>query len=322
MVSNVMRGSEEGNLIRNDSGSVTIPTKGLLQCRGLEFPDSNLTYQVLQDASKGKYAVGAYNCYNDDGVIAVIRAAEKKKSPAVIQLFPWTLRFQGPEFVKYVVNAAHSASVPIAVHLDHCIKQEDIELALTLPFDSIMIDAATLDENDNVALCAENVRRASRVGITVEVEIGRIEGGEDGLPNVDQGAIHTDPQRAREFMSKTGAHFLAPSFGNIHGGYPPGGAEKSWDLTLLQSVQRAVTDAVPIVAHGTYPVSDEAFSKLVACGVSKINVNRTVRDEYTKFMAENAGKLELTTLKLQGVDIYMKSVERVMDLFGSSGKAV
>lgn len=61
MVSNVMRGSEEGNLIRNDSGSVTIPTKGLLQCRGLEFPDSNLTYQVLQDASKGKYAVGAYN---------------------------------------------------------------------------------------------------------------------------------------------------------------------------------------------------------------------------------------------------------------------
>lgn len=56
--------------------------------------------------------------------------------------------------------------------------------------------------------------------------------------------------------------------------------------------------------------------------MSKINVNRTVRDEYTKFMAENAGKLELTTLKLQGVDIYMKSVERVMDLFGSSGKAV
>lgn len=174
--------------------------------------------------------------YNDDGVIAVIRAAEKKKSPAIIQLFPWTLHFQGPEFVKYVVRAAHSASVPIAVHLDHCIKQEDIDLALTLPFDSIMIDASTLDEADSVVLCAENIQRARRAGITVEVETGRIEGGEDGLPNVDQDAIYTDPQKARDFMAKTGAHFLAPSFGNIHGGYPPGGAEKSWDLTLYVTV--------------------------------------------------------------------------------------
>jgi fructose-bisphosphate aldolase class II len=170
--------------------------------------------------------------YNEDGVIAVIRAAENKKSPAIIQLFPWTLHFQGPEFVKYVVRAAHSASAPIAVHLDHCIEQKDIDLALTLPFDSIMIDASTLDEADNVALCAQNIQRASKAGITVEVETGRIEGGEDGLPNVDQGTIFTNPEQVSEFMSKTGAHFLAPSFGNIHGGYPPGGAEKSWDLPL------------------------------------------------------------------------------------------
>lgn len=205
-----------------DVSGVTRCFQGEVCRRGLQLV-KKLLYTVLDLLWRLTDTCFKTYSYNDDGVIAVIRAAEKKKSPAVIQLFPWTLRFQGPEFVKYVVSAAHSASVPIAVHLDHCIKQEDIELALTLPFDSIMIDAATLDENDDVALCAENVRRASRVGITVEVEIGRIEGGEDGLPNVDQGAIHTDPQRAREFMSKTGAHFLAPSFGNIHGGYPPGG---------------------------------------------------------------------------------------------------
>lgn len=165
-------------------------------------------------------------------MLAVIRAAERKKSPAIIQLFPWTLRFQGPEFVKYVVNAAHSASVPIAVHLDHCIMQDDIDLALTMPFDSIMIDASTLDEAENVALCARNIQRAVKVGMTVEVEMGRIEGGEDGLPQVDQGAILTKPLEASEFMARTGAHFLAPSFGNIHGSYPNGGAEKSWDLSL------------------------------------------------------------------------------------------
>ena len=79
---------------------------------------------------------------------------------------------------------------------------------------------------------------------------------------------------------------------------------------------------MPIALHGTHPVSDELFLKAIECGVSKINVNRTVRDEYTKFVAEHAGRLELTDLKVQGVEIYTRSVERIMDLFGSSGKAV
>lgn len=278
-----------------------------------------------------------WNSYNDDGVIAVIRAAEARRSPAIIQLFPWTLHFQGPEFVRYVVNAAHAASVPVAVHLDHCIKPEDVELALTLPFDSIMIDGSTLEETENVIICIENIKRAHESGISIEVEMGRIEGGEDGLPNVDMGAIFTEPGEAKAFMEATGADFLAPSFGNIHGGYGPGGAEKSWNLELygywnnlhhhftdfftqrLRDISKTVDQ--PLVLHGTHPVSDELFLTAIGCGMSKINVNRTVRDDYTQFMAENSGKLEFTVLKVKGVEIYTKSVERVMDLFRSSGKA-
>lgn len=270
--------------------------------------------------------------------MAVVRAAEAKKSPAIIQLFPWTLHFQGPEFVRYVVNYAHAASVPIAVHLDHCIKSADIEFAITLPFDSIMIDGSTMEESENVAICAQNIDRAHKLGISVEVEMGRIEGGEDGLPHVDMGTIFTKPEEAKEFMEKTGADFLAPSFGNIHGGYGPGGAEKSWNTDLyvclfkprnpqvpwhLESRLHTISKTVsqPLVLHGTHPVSDELFLKAIDCGASKINVNRTVRDDYTNFVAANAGKLELTVLKIQGVDIYTKSIERVMDLFRSSGKA-
>ncbi|KAE8325991.1 ketose-bisphosphate aldolase [Aspergillus sergii] len=280
---------------------------------------SNRTHSILHAAKEGKYAIGAYNCYNGDGVMAVIRAAEAKRSPAIIQLFPWTLHFQGPEFVRYVVNSAHAATVPIAVHLDHCIKPEDVELALTLPFDSIMIDGSTMEEAENVAICARNIKRAHELGISIEVEMGRIEGGEDGLPNVDLGTIFTKPEDARQFMEETGADFLAPSFGNIHGGYGPGGAEKSWDLPLLRKIAKTVEQ--PLVLHGTHPVEDELFLKAIDCGVSKINVNRTVRDDYTKFVAENAGKLELTVLKALAVDVYSKSVQHVMDLFGSSGKA-
>lgn len=162
--------------------------------------------------------------------MAVIRAAEHKRSAAIIQLFPWTMHFQGPEFICYVVRAAHAANVPIAVHLDHCIKAEDVELALTLPFDSIMVDASALDEEANISYCKAIVERAKALNITIEAEMGRIEGGEDGLPTVDMEAVLTRPEEAEEFIRKTGVHFLAPSFGNIHGGYPKGGAEKLWDL--------------------------------------------------------------------------------------------
>lgn len=72
--------------------------------------------------------------------------------------------------------------------------------------------------------------------------------------------------------------------------------------------------------HGTHPVTDELFLKTLPCGVRKINLNRTVRDDYTQFVAEKSGSLELTVLSEQGVEIYSKSIERMMDVFGSSGK--
>ncbi|KAJ5184037.1 general substrate transporter [Penicillium capsulatum] len=83
------------------------------------YPTNNQTWRILTHASENNYALGAYNCYNDDGVIAVIWAADRKGSAAIIQLFPWTMHFQGAEFVRYVVNAAHSASVHIVVHMDY-----------------------------------------------------------------------------------------------------------------------------------------------------------------------------------------------------------
>ncbi|EYE93887.1 class II fructose-bisphosphate aldolase [Aspergillus ruber CBS 135680] len=284
------------------------------------YPASNLTWQILNHANESNYAVGAYNCYNNDGIMAVIRAAERKRSAAIIQLFPWTLHFQGIEFVRYVVSAAHAASVPVAVHLDHCIKLEDVELALTLPFDSIMIDASTFDEEANIRHSKSVVERAQKLNITIEAEMGRIEGGEDGLPTVDMDSVMTRPKDAEIFVQQTGVHFLAPSFGNIHGGYPAGGPEGAWDLVRLTAIGKLVSDSTPLVLHGTHPVSDELFQKAIECGVRKINLNRTVRDDYTKFVAENAGSLELTTLKMQGVEIYAKSIERMMDILGSPGR--
>lgn len=162
----------------------------------------------------------------------MIRAAESCRSPAIIQLFPWTIKFQGPEFVRYVVNAAHAATVPIAVHLDHCIEPEDVETALNLPFDSIMVDASVLEPEENMRQCRRIVEAANAKGIAIEAEMGRIEGGEDGLPTVDLEGVLTKPGSAKEFVENTGVQFLAPSFGNIHGNYGPSGPEVFWSLSL------------------------------------------------------------------------------------------
>jgi fructose-bisphosphate aldolase class II len=103
---------------------------------------------------------------------------------------------------------------------------------LKLPFDSTMVDASTLDEEENILKSKAVVDRARQLNITIEAEMGRIEGGEDGLPSVDSGTVLTRPAAAEDFVRRTDVHFLAPSFGNIHGGYPQRGAEKSWDIPL------------------------------------------------------------------------------------------
>lgn len=163
-------------------------------------------------------------------MLAVIKAAETCRSPALIQFFPWTLHFQGPAFIKYAAELAHAASVPIAIHLDHCVNPKDASLALECEFDSIMVDGSMFDAEENIRYVKSVVERAKEKNITVEAELGRVDGGEDGLPITDLEAVWTDPTDAARFVQETGVHFLAPSFGNVHGLYPAGGAEKAWQM--------------------------------------------------------------------------------------------
>lgn len=167
--------------------------------------------------------------YNTDGVLAVIRAAERCRSPAIIQVFPWTLHFQGRHFIQFIASAAHSATVPISVHLDHCLQPSDAELALDCAFDSIMVDGSMFDEEESIAYVKRIVEQGREKDITIEAELGRMEGGEDGLPKIE-GSLLTDPEGVRSWAERTGVHFLAPSFGNVHGPYPEGGAERWWQV--------------------------------------------------------------------------------------------
>lgn len=105
------------------------------------------------------------------------------------------------------------------MHLDHCTTVADAALALDLPvtFDSIMVDG----DAEYVRTIVEKV---AALGVTVEAELGHVGGGEDRQPPkvAEIEAVLTDPRAACKHVEDSGCHFLVPSFGNVHGGYPGG----------------------------------------------------------------------------------------------------
>ncbi|CAD6585956.1 MAG: hypothetical protein CYPHOPRED_003346 [Cyphobasidiales sp. Tagirdzhanova-0007] len=169
--------------------------------------DNNLTLQILRKATKEGYGILSMTCYDAHCVIGLVRAAEAARSPAIIQLFPITLAYGKGPFLQFCLNAAHQASVPISVHLDHATDPEHLELALDLAkqgiaFDSIMVDASHADtEEENIAIARPYVERATKLGVSVEVELGRLEGGEAGLREITGGML-TDPDKAEVFMKE------------------------------------------------------------------------------------------------------------------------
>lgn len=160
----------------------------------------------------------------------MVRAAEKKRSPLIIQVFPWAITASDGLLVRAAADAAARATVPIAVHLDHAQDEALIRHAAdNLPFDSIMVDMSHHEKEENLAKTKELVEYCHARGIATEAEPGRLEGGEDGVADtVDLDGVLTTPEDVEQFIA-TGVDFLAPAFGNIHGENPYGKAGPQLD---------------------------------------------------------------------------------------------
>jgi fructose-bisphosphate aldolase class II len=191
----------------------------------LQKLSSNRSVQMLNAAAEGKYGVLGVVSYNLETVVAVIRAAEAKRSPVQILLFPWALQYS-PLFVDLAANAARKATVPVTVHMDHAQDPEVIKRASqilaadgTPAFDSIMVDMSHYEKEENLAKTKELVALCHSRGIATEAEPGRIEGGEDGVQDTAElEGMMTTAEEVDEFVD-TGIDFLAPAFGNVHGDY-------------------------------------------------------------------------------------------------------
>src|SRR6516162_7721385 len=185
--------------------------------------------QVLDEAAKGGYGVGAFNVNNMEQIQAIVGAAKETNSPVIIQASRGARAFAEDKYLYHLMLAANELhpEVPLALHQDHGNGFETCKSAIALGFTSVMMDGSLKEDGKTPSTFEENVDVTRRVvdyaherGITVEGEIGVLGGVEDGHGAGGSGLEHvTDPDQAVEFAERTGVDALAIAIGTSHGAY-------------------------------------------------------------------------------------------------------
>ena len=286
--------------------------------------------KFVQAARDNGYAVGGFNTNNLEWTQAILRAAEAKKAPVLIQTSMGAAKYMGGYKVarNMIANLveAMGITVPVAIHLDHGHYEDALE-CIQVGYTSVMFDGSHLPVEENLEKARKVVEFAHANGVSVEAEVGTIGGEEDGI--IGDGELA--PIEDAKAMVATGIDFLAAGIGNIHGPYPA-----NWKGLHLDHLQK-LTEAVPgfpIVLHGGSGIPDEQIQAAIKLGVAKVNVNTECQIAFAnatrKFARDyEANEAEYDKKKLfdprkflaDGVKAIQASVEERIDVFGSEGKA-
>ena len=278
------------------------------------------TKEMLLNAQKGNYAVGAFNVENMEMVMAVMEAAEELKSPVIMQTTPSTVKYAGLDFfLANVKAAAERASVPVAMHLDHGSSFELAMQAYRTGYTSIMIDGSHESFEGNIAVSKAVADACAPSGIPVEAELGKVGGKEDDLDGGDDNP-YTDPNQAVEFVKRTGVNSLAVAIGTAHGVYK---GEPKLDLDRLSEIRKVVD--IPLVLHGTSGVPDETVTECVNRGICKVNYATDLRIAFTKgvkeVFGENPDVIDPKKYNAAGKKYVKEYVMSKMQVVKSVGKA-
>lgn len=276
--------------------------------------------ELMPQAEREGYAIGAFNANNLEFVQAIVAAAENQRSPVIIQASQGAIKYAGLEQITAMVKtAAEKASVPVALHLDHGTDFNQVMRCIRAGFTSVMIDASKFPLDENIALVRRVVEVAHAVGVSVEAELGRIGGTEEHVTVSEREAFFTDPEEAEVFVRATGVDTLAVAIGTAHGPYR---GEPKLDFDRLSAIRARVN--IPIVLHGSSGVPDDAIRRAVALGVRKINIDTDLRQGFMarlrEVMAEHPEEYDPRKLLGPARDTLQKIIEQKMQVFGSAGR--
>ena len=280
------------------------------------------TKEIVDRAFAERYGVAAFNILDDLTIDAIIAAAEEERAPVIIQTSVKTVRAYGRDRLISVFRAmAHDASVPVAVHLDHCPYRDVISECLEAGWNSVLFDAHELDVADNLAQTVEVVAEARKVGAAVEGEIEGIEGKEDDIGSDEASALQS-LETAVDFITKTGVDVFAPAIGNAHGQY-----KKAPKLDHQRVTDLVEATGTPMALHGGTGLSDDQFRDLIARGCAKVNISTAIKEAYMRSGLEHLKQAEATnkwdppTLFAFQRDAVIDAARRHIALFGGSGRA-
>jgi len=277
---------------------------------------------LVKDAKKNKYAIGAFNITNLESVLGVAQAAVKAGSPAIIQVSESAIEYMGLKPITHIVSTVAknvAADVPIALHLDHGTSFDNIFECIKSGFTSVHIDASSLPIDENISLTKQVVKLAHLKNVWVQGEVGAIVGAHGDITSKLKEIPLAKLDDVIEFVRQSKVDTIAAAIGTAHGVH----SNEDIVFKLLKAIKNKVK--IPFVLHGGSGVPDAKIKKAIKEGVNIINVGTDLKVAFCRTLIEVCAKNKQETDPRNLLKPTIAAVEKVvfekMILFGSAGRA-
>lgn len=280
--------------------------------------------QWLQRAKNEGFAIGAFNVGNLETFKAIVQAASNKRSPIIIESSPGETNWMGADnIVDLAKNYSKDLNIPILINLDHSESLEDCQKGIEAGYDLIHFDGSKMAPEENLKILKLVVELAHAKGLTAEGELDHIGGSSEvhSTQASDEVKIQmTDPEKAADFVKRSGIDIFAAFVGNVHGLY---NGQKNLDLDLVEKIAKAT--GVFLSLHGSSGIPEEQIKEAIQRGVVKVNLNTEIRqaykDELMKILQASPEEYAMYKIEQPLLDAIEQLVERKIEVYGSAGKA-
>lgn len=278
--------------------------------------------KIFQYAKEKGFALPAINVTSSSTVNGVMETAAKLKSPVIIQFSNGGAHFfagkglsnenekaaiaGGVAGAKHIHTLAEAYGATVILHTDHCAKnllpwidglldasEEHFKLTGKPLYSSHMLDLSEEPIEENIEICKKYLARMSKMGMTLEIELGITGGEEDGVDNtdVDSSKLYTQPEEVafayEELMKVSDKFTIAAAFGNVHGVYKPGNVKLTPKILknsqeYVQNKYNTGNNPVDFVFHGGSGSTLEEIREAISYGVIKMNIDTDLQFAFTE----------------------------------------
>lgn len=304
-----------------------------------------VTTKELFKAAYGKYAIGAYNINNLEQIMGLFRGNLLSQAPFIIQISKGARSYTSKIMLEGLIRSAEEVfpQAIYAVHLDHGDEEACYDCINSGFYSSVMIDASHEDFEENIAITRRVVEAAHAKGIVVEAELGQLGGVEEHVSVSEADAKLTDPNKAREFVERSGCDSLAVAIGTSHGAYKFSGSQ-GLRFDVLEEIQKRLY-GFPLVMHGSSSVpqgeverinlaggmlkgakgvDENQFARAATLGVTKVNIDTDGRLVWTRvhreYFRDHAEKFDFRDPGKVFMAAYADFIAHKNEKLGSAGQ--